>query len=133
MSSDAFNGEGNFFEGLTNDVLSGFTQYATGGFVNFKDGKFTTEDASATNAVKEVTGAKAAEDANKMAQKQIDEAKAKAETDRKNAITAQAQSEMRSSQMAAAARKTTSNKSGDVTSGTGSLTLGDDEKDFLGL
>jgi hypothetical protein len=132
---ESFSGEGNFFENLGSDVLNLGLGAVTYGTVGYKDGKI--QGGATVEGAKVLTGAKAAEDANDQARKQFEDAKAQAEQDRLNSIAQTGKDEMRKSQMAGAARSTaasrSTNKAVASSSGGGSLTLGGDEKDFLGL
>ena len=139
ITPESLNGEGNFFENLGSDLLNLTFQGSTFGQVGYGDGKVTggatakvAESAgqSVVSGLKEVTGAKAAEDANTMARQQFEQAKADAETARVTAQNQTAMDQVNQSKAAAAARNSTSRttKRGDV-----SLALGQDERDFLGL
>lgn len=140
----SFGGEGNFFENLFSDVVNVGVQSATFGTVGYENGKLsngvTTNIAKKSgkgtaSGLKEVTGAKAAEAANDMARKQFEDAQAQAEVDRKNTLAQNARDQVNQSQTAAGARASATSRStskGTSTSG-GSLSLGGDEKDFLGL
>jgi hypothetical protein len=85
--------------------------------------------------IKELTGAKAAEDANKQARKQFEETKANAERDRQDQIAKLGQLELQKSQAAGAARTSAQSRSSVIgkSEAFGSFSLGEDEKDFLGL
>lgn len=144
VNIESFSGEGNFFENLANDGINFGLQRATGGLVGWENGKIsngvTTNILKKTgkevvSGTKTVTGAKAAEAANDMAVKQFNEAKAQAELDRKNTVAQNARDQVNQSQLAAGARASATSRStskGTSASG-GSLSLGEDEKDFLGL
>jgi hypothetical protein len=144
VNVESFSGGGNFFENLGSDVLNYGTQMLTGGILGYEDGKISNGVTTNLNkkagkevvsGTKEVTGAKAAEQANDLAREQFEEAKAGAELDRKNATDQTAREEIKKSQSAAAARATATSRSTSKNSSTGggSVSLGDDEKDFLGL
>ena len=119
MSSD----NANPLEDLGNFLL----QTSTGGLIGY-DGKLKAgvTGKAAIEGTKEITGAKAAEDANAMAKEQFNESKIKAEEDRKNAITAKANTQIAASNAAGSARSTTN------TTKKGVAPIGD-TKDFLGL
>lgn len=128
-----FKGKGNFFDNLKHDILSQTVQYASGGLLSYKDGKLAKgastelleEFGKATlKGTKEVTGAKAAEEANQMAREQFEEQKIAAEQDRQNAIITKGREQVQASQLAGAARRAGT---------TNNSLLGSDEKDFLGL
>jgi hypothetical protein len=128
---------GNFFE----DLLSVGLNIGTGGVVGYSaDGglgagaipNYLKNVGNETmRGVKNVTGAKAAEDANKMARQQMEEQRAMAEQERANQQQRTAKDQMRQSQLAGAARggQSGANRS----SGMGAINIGDDERDFLGL
>ena len=124
---------GNFLEDIVNVV----TQVSTAGLVGYEGGKIgagvTTKESF--NVVKELTGASAAEDANKAAEKNLREQKALAEQDRKEQTAQHAKEQLIASKQAGGARRSTSKKA----SAKGSIApkaqtnLGSDEQDFLGL
>lgn len=137
VNVESLSGGGNFFENLGNDFLNHAVQRVTMGLVGVEDGKFSngvvTNVAKKTgkatvSGLKEVTGAKAAEAANDFAIEQFEETKAAAEKERFQAQSQLAADQVKQSQMAGAAR----NASSRSTPG-GSLILGDEEKDFLGI
>lgn len=128
---NSLSGKGNFFQNLGNDVLNYAVQYGTYGTVGFQDGKLG--EGAAIKGVKVLTGAKAAEDANKIATQQFEEQKTAAETDRQNSYRQAGLQQIQQSQMAQAARNTgTANNSTNNSANNGSK-LGGDEKDFLGV
>lgn len=131
-------GGGNFFENTAGDFLSGNViqdsinwglQSATGGLIGFKDGKvgpgFTGK--AVVGGIKEITGAKAAEDANELARKQIEQTQADAMKARADARYQAGLQDVQRSNLAGRAR-------GAIGANMdASLKLGSDEKDFLGL
>lgn len=146
VNVDSLSGGGNFFENLGNDLLNFGVQAGTGGWLSYEDGKigngvttnaFKSTGQATVSGLKTVTGAKAAEAANEVARKQFEESKAASEKDRVETIAQNARDQVRQSQMAGAARATAASritaKGSSATSGGGSLSLGDDEKDFLGI
>jgi hypothetical protein len=139
---DSFSGEGNFFENLTHDVLNVGIQGMTGGILGYENGKLSNgvttnglkkSGKETVSGLKEVTGAKAAEDANDMARKQFEQTKADAEQARLDSQAQIAASEMQKSKIAGAARNATASRSANKGAAIGSYSLGSDEKDFLGL
>lgn len=128
---------GNFFEDLFTNVVNYGLQGATGGIAGY-DGGLNFNGGASTDSVvagtKEITGAAAAEEANRIAMEQFEEQKAAADADRAAAIQQTARDQVSLSQKAAAARsagtKTSSANRGQAISGG---SLGTDEKDFLGL
>lgn len=110
---------GNWFDNFFKDLGEGFA------FIPKKAGE----------GYKELSGAKAAEDANEMAKKQFEETKAAAEQARADAITMTGKDQLAQSQKAGAARSVSAssrsaNKGAPIIS---TSLLGSDEKDFLGL
>lgn len=141
VNVESLSGEGNFFENAFADIVNLGVQGATLGYLGYEDGKIS--NGASTNVakkagkevvsgLKEVTGAKAAEEANTFAREQFDASKAQAEKDRKDALAQTARDQVNQSQMAGAARATAASRTTSKGSG-GSLSLGQDEKDFLGL
>lgn len=117
-------------------IINVGTQTMTGGLVGYdKDSGFSVGKGLTGNVaidgLKEVTGAKAAEEANKMAREQFDQQKVDAEKAR---LEAQAQS---SREQIAASRMASGRGGGGVGTGTSRVSrfssLGEDERDFLGL
>ena len=136
LKPNTLSGKGNFVDNLFVDILNYGTQTATGGLVgfdtegNFKAGQ-TTELAKnigreTVSGLKEITGAKAAEEANKMAQQQFDQEKANMDKQRVEAQNNVARDQVTQSRMAGAARRST-------VGSMSSFSLGGDEKDFLGI
>lgn len=141
VNVESTSGKGNFFENIFADAVNLTTQVTTGGVFGFEDGKISngvsTNIAKKTgkevvSGLKEITGAKAAEDANKMARTQFEEAKAESEADRVNQQNQIAMSQIQQSQIAGAARSV-GTRSTNKSQGFGSSSFGDYEKDFLGL
>lgn len=132
MSSDG----DDFFSKVGNKFVDYTAQMFTGGFVGYQDGKFGASGVS-SDMLKDVTGATAAEEANKLARQQFEEAKAEADAQRVEQQAQTGRDQIRQSQMAAAARSTASSRSANKATASsasgGGLTLGEDEKDFLGL
>lgn len=126
----------NMGQDTVNDVVNIGTQIGTGGLLGYGDDGFEMGYSSklaygaAEEPLKEITGAKAAEEANELARKQIEETKAQAEQDRANAQNANAQRQLQLSRSAAATRGGGSIRSTGLMSGNN---LGSDERDFLGL
>lgn len=127
VTPSVFKKGGNFFGNLINDDLNFGLQLVTGGLLGFKDGKLRA--GATTELVKEMSGAKAAEDANEMARQQFEEQKLAAEQDRQNAIVMKGREQIQASMLAGAARRAGTN----TRSFAGGALLGSDEKDFLGL
>lgn len=128
---------GNPFESLTskNSFLNNYFDYvsqvATLGVLSYKDGKIGA--GVTTKGIKELTGAAAAEEANKQAREQYEKAQADAEQARLQAQGQQAKDEMRKSLMAGAARSVQMKAPGNKVTALGNSNLGQDEQDFLGL
>ena len=133
MSSD--NGPG-----VLDDALNAFTNFTTFGTVGFdKDNlKFSTDKGvnrnllkkPTTSALKDLTGATAAEEANRQKQARFEEEKAARAQQRVEDIATHERNQVTASRLAGANRKTT-NRSSRGTSRASSL--GTDESDFLGL
>jgi hypothetical protein len=137
---ESFSGKGNFFENIGKDILNYGVQAGTGGWLGYEDGKIsngvTTNIAKKTgqatvSGIKEITGAKAAEDANEMARDQFNKAQADAEAARLAAINQAGKDQTRQSLMAGASRSSAA-RSANRGMGIGGGNLGD-ERDFLGL
>jgi len=110
------------------------TQIATGGLAGFDDSNFgrgVTGDVI-KEGVKEITGATAAEDANRQARERFDEEKARALAQRKESQAQTARQQLIASRLAAGVRRG-SKEAGTGTTKSKSSTLGSDESDFLGL
>lgn len=106
--------------------------YFTGGFAGFKDDEGGAGlNGVSTSALKEVTGAKAAEEANEDARKRFDAEKAKADQDRKDAQATSARDELQKSRSAGNARGGV--RSSASRGNSRFSNLGTDEEDFLGL
>lgn len=116
--------------GFIDDVLNVGLQIGTAGFVGYGEEGF--QGGYSAEAIKEVTGANAAEEANKLAREQFEEETAQALEDRQNQITQNRQRQTQASQTAGAVRNrsTTSNSSSSSTTNTSNL---GGETDFLGL
>ncbi len=130
--------KGMSFKSVMNDTLNLFVQSATGTLLGYEDGKISngvgtevlkSAGKSTLSGVKEITGAKAAEDANALARQQFEEQKVAAAQERQDAIVRKGREQMQASQLAGAARKAGQTPS---TLNQG-LKLGSAEKDFLGL
>lgn len=125
-------GSGNSFLESALDVAA---QAFTGGAVGFKSdeggiGAGVTGQAG-VDVLKEVTGAKAAEEANEESRKRFEEEKANAEQKRKDNQALSARDELQKSRSAGNARggvKSSASKGNSRFSD-----LGTDEQDFLGL
>lgn len=134
LTPESLSGGGNFFENLFADIVNVGTQVGTGGLAGYGDGKFGPGivGTEVVSGIKEVTGAKAAEQANKLAREQFEQTKVDAEAARVQAQQNTATSQMQKSNIAGAARsaRVSSKNSGQP---VGSYSLGSDEKDFLGL
>jgi hypothetical protein len=131
MENFGSGGGGNFFE----NVLNSYTQIMTAGVVQYNDKGFKADlnDSVGMNTYKEMSGAKAAEEANEQAREQFEEQKANAATERQNALLQNANDQRKQSLMAGAARNTTSKSTANKGQAVGSFSLGGDEKDFLGI
>lgn len=140
---ESLTGKGNFFENAFADIINVGVQGLTGGIAGFENGKISNgvatnaakkSGAGAVSGIKEVTGAKAAENANELARQQFEQAQSDALAARAEAQDQVAKSELQKSQIAGAARNaqapTRSNFRGVPSGGT---LLGQDEKDFLGI
>lgn len=142
VNVESFSGKGNFFENLGSDFLNAGLQGVTGGVIGFENGGIsngvTTNLAKKSgkelvSGTKEVTGAKAAEEANKVARQQFEQAAEDAKNARIEAQAATAKDQVRQSQMAGAARASATTRSANKGTAIGGSVLGADEKDFLGL
>lgn len=132
LKPESLSGKGNFFENLLTDTINYTSQYFSAGLVGYgQDGVKTGVTGTAgVNGLKEITGAKAAEDANKMAREQFEQARDDAQAERAEAIRQTGREELQKSRIAGAARNArTSSGKGSY----GSFSLGEDERDFLGL
>lgn len=142
LNVESFSGGGNFFENLFVDGLNAAVQMATLGYAGYEDGKISNGintniakkvGREVVSGVKEVTGAKAAEEANRLAREQFEEQKAAALLEREQAKQRNANEQIAASRAAGAARNAgRSNRTGNNQT-TGSFSLGQDERDFLGL
>lgn len=137
-----FSNKGNFFNNLGDDLLNGTVQAMTGGFVGVEDGKVSngvmsnvakSAGKSVLSGVKTITGAKAAEDANKIATQQFEEQKASAIADRQESYRQAGLQQVQASQQASAARSTSRSAAATSNTNKGAFNLGGDEKDFLGV
>ena len=113
----------NIFE----DALNVVTQVATVGLVGYDQKGF--KGGVTVDATKEVTGATAAEEANKLARQQYEEQKAALEEQRQNKILQDKNNQI------AASNASTSNKGSSSTSATGVVNTYNNpgQTDFLGL
>ena len=126
---------GSDVEEITDDALNISTNLSTGGLVGFEDGKFGTGKnplaGGVVDLLKEVTGAKAAEEANAAARSRFEEEKKKAEESRKAQKNQTAREQLAASRSAGSVRSGSTKTS---TSGSRFSSLGgSDETDFLGL
>lgn len=126
---------GGAVEEFIDNTINAATQVSTAGTVGYKGGSFGTNKGVVTSGVKDVvkdiTGATAAEEANKLARQQFEQAKADAEKARKDAEIQSARDQVTASRLAGGVRggiSTVAPKGASRFS-----TLGSDEKDFLGL
>jgi hypothetical protein len=138
---DSLTKGGNFFENLGNDVMNYGVQALTLGTLGYQDGKVsngvTTNywrevGRASRKGIKDVTGATAAEEANRLAREQFEQQRADAEAARLESIRQTGRDQMRQSNLAGAVRNTarsTANRGQAV----GSYSLGDEEKDVLGV
>ena len=121
---------------LIEDALNIFANVSTGGLVGFDGANngFTPGivGRAGVQGLKEVTGAQAAEDANKLAREQFEQQKADALQDRENALALDAATQLQVSRSAGGLRRSTNRSGGDPRPST-SNSLGGDERDFLGL
>lgn len=113
----------NIFE----DFINMGTQIATLGTLGFDQNGF--KGGVTVDATKEITGAAAAEEANKLARQQYEEQKAALEEQRQNKINQDKNNQI------AASNASTSNKSSSSTSATGVVNTYNNpgQTDFLGL
>jgi hypothetical protein len=141
LKPKSFSGEGNFFENFMTDVTNYGLQALTVGTVGY-NGK-TLDNGVATNAhregrraamngLKEVTGANAAEEANRQARAQFEQSKIDAEAARAESIAQVGRDQVQQSRTAGAARNATRSSANKGTA-VSSYSLGADEKDYLGL
>ncbi len=123
------------------DIVSGVSQVATGGLVDLgpggaKKGGLLT---FAEDVVKDISGANAAEDANKIARDQFEESQRQAKQAQEDARNRTARDQLQASRLAGSNRKSGASKSGSNKSkggggfNTNTTKLGSDEQDFLGL
>jgi hypothetical protein len=119
-------GGGNFFDNLLNTYIA--TQ--TSGMVTFKDGGFKADAKKdyGLNIYKEISGAKAAEEANEMAREQFETQQANAIKSRNEAQWRAGRDDITRSNLAGRSRSAIGQNGNG-----GALNLGSDEKDFLGL
>lgn len=143
VNIESTSGKGNLFENFFADGINGLLQATTGGTLGYENGQIS--NGVSTNAIKsaglatvsglkEVTGAKAAEDANAAAKQQLQETKANAEAARVSGQQQVARDQLTQSLKAGAARNATANsRSANKGTPIASIGLGDNGKDFLGL
>ena len=115
-------GSNNFFEELGNFTLNTATQALTGGFASFENGQFGMNGLT-TQGLKQITGAAAAEEANKQARQQMEQTRADAAAARVEQQNQNQRNQLAQSNAAGASRarsRSTSN-------------LGSTERDYLGL
>lgn len=127
---------------VVDDIVSGATQIATGGLVDYNPGENKIKGGVVTDTVvkglKDISGASAAEEANKQARKQFEAEKQARLNQEKEAQARTARDQMAASRRAASVRKSGKGKSS-ASKGAGLgnsqavSNLGSDEKDFLGL
>lgn len=126
--------ENNFFnpDKILGNVIDSYTQFLTGGLVGTKNGgiKAGVTGNVAIDGVKEVTGAKAAEEANMMARKQFEQQKVDAAAARVEQQQQNARDQIVQSRLAGPKRSVVPGAR--VTPQTSNI-LGGDEQDFLGL
>ena len=118
-------------------------QTATAGFAGYKGdegvglgvkGKLAKKGVGAIGeGLKEVTGAAAAEEANKLARQQMEENKAQMLQERENLKAQNAARQIAASRQAASVRSTSTGPRGATTRTSLKSNLGGDERDFLGL
>jgi hypothetical protein len=110
------------------DLINAGTQFFTGGLVGYNKGgiKAGIIGDPIMEGTKEITGAKAAEEANKMAREQFDKSVADANVDRQNAIAQKQRNQVNASINAGEARSSASKKT-NTTKPLGDVT------DFLGI
>lgn len=136
LESKTFSGKGNFFENLLSDVVNYGLQYSTSGLVGYGDGNLKTGVTTdvVVGGTKEVTGAAAAEEANRMAREQYEQTRKETAQARTAAQNQTALNQIQQSEMAQGARaykgRTTASNAGQPVSGA---TLGGDERDYLGI
>lgn len=115
--------------GFIDEGINVATNVVSGGTVGFGEDGFgqgvVTKEA--IKGVKEITGANAAEEANKLARTQYEDQVQAARADRANAIATDQRNQLNLSNSATGARTGANNKSNNKTSVTGDVT------DFLGL
>lgn len=128
-------GGGNFFENVLNSAL----QMYTGGMVQYDPERGgirgDIKNDVGLDIYKEISGAKAAEQVNVQAREQYEQTKADAAAARVEAQNQTAKDQMQQSRMASGARASSSATTRSTNKGTAisSVSLGADEKDFLGL
>lgn len=132
LESKTFSGKGNFFENLLTDVINYGLQSSTAGLVGYKNGGL--QEGVGTDALKEVTGAAAAEEANRQSRAQYEQTRRETAEARTAAQNQTALNQVQQSEMAQGARaykgRTTASNAGQPVSGA---TLGGDERDYLGI
>lgn len=113
--------------GIFDEAINLATNVSTFGTVGFgKDGfKAGVVGKPVLGLTKELTGAKAAEEANEITRQQIDQARQQATAERSRAIEQNKQRQIQLSKSAGRARKATQDR--------GSSTLGNSGSDLLGL
>ena len=121
-----------------NSVFESFVDIAaqtlSGGVVGYKsDGGGFGASGITTKGLKEVTGAKAAEEANEMAREQAEEAKAQILKDREDAKNLNAADQLAKSRKASTVRSTATSRSSSSVGRSSINNLGGEERDFLGL
>ena len=136
---ESFSG-GNFFENLFADVVNAGVQGSTFGLAGYENGRvsngvttnwYKVLGKEAVSGLKDVTGAKAAEEANLEARKQFEKSQADADLARSQAQAATARDQMTQSRMANRGRGSVGGFNINPVAPNNS-TLGG-EKDFLGL
>jgi len=123
---------------IVESVIDVGLQYATYGTVGFdKDSKFGLKKGVVTkgsiDGLKEITGAKAAEEANNMARQQMEEQRATTLNDRENAKKQDAANQLTLSNRAGGIRNQVNSSLSTSRGGNRYSTLGGEEQDFLGL
>ena len=119
-------GAGDFFKDLTKglgDIAGGLFQ-ATG---------LAAVGETVITGLKDITGASAAEEANKEAKKQFESERKAAEQERENVQTASARDQLKASKLAASVRTGGRARTSSVGASKTSSLGGSDVQDFLGL
>jgi len=128
MSGAVENEIDNFINNPIDGTINLVANASTGGLLGYEKGGFKAgvTGQPIMEGTKEITGAKAAEEANKMAREQFDKSVVDANTDRQNAIKQKQNNQINASLNAGQARST-ANKKTNTTKPLGDVT------DFLGI